>query len=602
VDATGRPIDARRPGRSRRRWPWIAASLAAAGVLTALAVGAADAWRDRAAIRGARERLADADARLASGEIDRAAEAIRAGVLLADPVLGDGWARHAFTRTFGSSDRARLRREIEAAVDALEDRLAARAAAVSRVSSAVDRIRRAQWLSELDAADAELTALDVPTVDDRLAIEAARAESAARRRGFEEDLRRNLDAVASWTPALESARRVSEFRDLADRVLPAPMRGRDAGAFRAFSGRAAIGWARAQADVLDRLEAEVRAVGTRADAEALRARIAGDPDLARAANASIATRTTALRSGLDDRIVRLAARELAQADLARALDAGMPGAVAGASRRVRADGEAGAAADGGASTPPVLAALVQGVLAAAERNDWLAAQDLADHVRPGTQGWIDAEPDVREALERAVERVDRQVDRGLWERFRQAPTPQSARRYLDGWPGRIRRMSPVARQWLEHADAPLDAWMDRVTWGSTGAPPPGRVVEDRPDADLLLRDGSRVVDRGHVVDVVEDATTPVARPADAEVRGWIEGPSDRLVRLSCVVRVDLRDAVAADPMAIGVADRTPLLLMADRGVTLRAQDPSWGGRPHAMRVRAMPKGAPALPPYPSESP
>ena len=137
--------------------------------------------------------------------------------------------------------------------------------------------------------------------------------------------------------------------------------------------RAVIGWARAQADVLDRLDAEVLEVGTRADAEALRARVAADPNLIRAANDSIATRVTALRVRLDDRITRLTAREAAQADLARAVDAGMPGAVAGASRRARVDGEAGAAADGGASTPPVLAALVQGVLAAAERNDWLAA-------------------------------------------------------------------------------------------------------------------------------------------------------------------------------------------------------------------------------------
>ncbi len=592
------PTAARRPVRSRWRWTWFAGIVAGGAILAVGGIGIVDARQDQAAMRGARAQLIEAAGHLRSGHLDLASEAVRAAVVQADGVLGDGWARHAFMRTIGSADRALLRQEIEDAIAALEARLVARAAAVTRVSSVLDRIRRAQWISELNALDAELAAMESPTVDDRVAIDAARAESAARRRTFDADLRRNLDALAAWTPELESAEGVAAFRELADRVLPAPMRGQDAGAFRAFSGRAAMGWSRAQASLLDRYEAQGRtARGLRA-VEALRVRMAEDPDLVRIANATNASRLAALRADMDARIARLTARELAQADLELALEAGLPGAVAGAARRARVDD----APDAAVSAPPVLNALVQGVLAAAERNDWTAAQDLTDQVRHGTQAWLDADPSVREALDRAVERIDRQVDRGLWERFRQAPTPQAARRYLDGWPGRIRRMSPVAREWLAHADAPLDVWIDEVTWGSTGAPPPGRSVEDRPDADLMLRDGSRIIDRGRVVDVVEDAVTPVARSADAMEPGRIDGPADRLVRLSCVIRVDLRDAVAADPMALGVADRTPLLLMADRGAALRAQDPAWGGRPHLVRVRAMPHGAPVLTPYPTDSP
>jgi hypothetical protein len=69
------------------------------------------------------------------------------------------------------------------------------------------------------------------------------------------------------------------------------------------------------------------------------------------------------------------------------------------------------------------------------------------------------------------------------------------------------------------------------------------------------------------------------------------------VRLGIRITIDLRDAIAADPVAIGALAAPADALVARRTLVLGARDPAWSGRPHEVTLLAEYAGVPGLPAF-----
>jgi hypothetical protein len=65
------------------------------------------------------------------------------------------------------------------------------------------------------------------------------------------------------------------------------------------------------------------------------------------------------------------------------------------------------------------------------------------------------------------------------------------------------------------------------------------------------------------------------------------------------ITIDLRDAIAADPVAIGAVAAPAGMLAGRRTVVIDAADPAWSGRPHEVTLRVGYAGVPDLPPFAS---
>jgi hypothetical protein len=74
-------------------------------------------------------------------------------------------------------------------------------------------------------------------------------------------------------------------------------------------------------------------------------------------------------------------------------------------------------------------------------------------------------------------------------------------------------------------------------------------------------------------------------------------PPDSDLSIAAAVRIDLRDAMAADPSPVGSCTQSIECWRAERVTELPVLDPLWGSRPHALFLRAVVPGAPPLPPY-----
>jgi hypothetical protein len=333
-----------------------------------------------------------------------------------------------------------------------------------------------------------------------------------------------------------------------DAVLPAPPRLAEDAGLREVAARAAAARARIMADRLDAEELAAAGVRSAAGARALRDRVERDPDLARPGSGELEARVRALRDAIRARDEALHAWE----------------------------------------------ATLREAVAAAERGDWQAVHAAAVVMRGSAARWDRAAPGTGAAVDAACARIDAQADRGLYDALLRVPNIGSARAYLAGAPAHGRRMEGAVRAWLSAAEsAPIAVELASVRWGATGVAAPGSGVEDRPDATVELRVEDAPWLRAAFADVVEGTTTA----APGGVRSEWRAADEQLVRIGVRIRIDLRDAIAADPVAIG-AVAAPAGALTGRGaVKVDARDPAWSGRPHEVLLRVGYAGVPALPPY-----
>jgi hypothetical protein len=531
---------------ARRLAAWCAAALAAAAV----AWVAVDAARDRADLDAAERSVAGARDALARREPGAAIDGLReAGSRLAAFESRPAW-RHAWSTVADAGRAGALRAELDGAVQQAAAALEARSASIAETRRLFERIERSTTLGDLDAVDASLASVAAAPGSDPEAVAQVRDASARARSAYERDEARNREAIAALNAALDRATTPAELRAVMDAVLPARARGQDAGILRAITGRASIAHDRLLAERLDAAEREADGLLDGSRAQALAARVDRDPDLSRPGAAALGDRVRAVRSALRARAAALGAWE----------------------------------------------ARLAAAVGAIERGDWAAAHEAAVALRAGAPEWDRSAPGVESLVGPAAARVDAQVDRGRYDTLLRTPNRRSARDYLEGWPEHPRRMAEAVRSWLTAAEtAPLAFDLVAVRWSSTGAPAPGRLLEDRPDALLELRVEDAPWQRASFVDVVEGVSTP----APAGVRSEWRAPDDALVRVGVRITIDLRDAIAADPVAIGAVAAPAGMLAGRRTVVIDAADPAWSGRPHEVTLRVGYAGVPDLPPFAS---
>jgi hypothetical protein len=135
--------------------------------------------------------------------------------------------------------------------------------------------------------------------------------------------------------------------------------------------------------------------------------------------------------------------------------------------------------------------------------------------------------------------------------------------------------------------------LESARWGATGVESPTTTLEDRPDATIDVRALGESVMRVAAVDIAED-TTSTFDPAPRFETGAATGDE---LRIACAARIDLRDAMAADPIALGGLAATIGEWRALRQADITVTDPAYPGRPHRIRFRVTMPDAPALPPF-----
>jgi hypothetical protein len=525
-----------------------ALGLAAAAVAAAAVGVALDASRDRTALATADREVAAGLEALRSGDPAGAIARLRdAGAALGEAESGPAW-RHAWLRLADADRLAAARASLDRAVTDATRVLESRNAFLGAVSRLLDRVARAERLSEIERIGTEAEGLRGMASSDAAAVERLSAALRARREAFDADLRRNHEAIDALRAALGRARTAGDHLAIMDSVLPAPPRRTEEADLRQLASRAADARARLVAARIDGLELEASDARDAAAARTLREGLERDPDLARPGSAELEARVRALREALRARDEALHAWE-------------------GTLRRA---------------------------VAAVERADWQEAHDAAVDLRESSARWDRAAPGAGPAADAARARIDAQCDLGLYDALLRVPNIGSARAYLLGAPAHPRRMEGAVRAWLAAAEAaPLSVELASVRWAATGVPAPGTGLEDRPDAAVELRVEDAPWLRADFADVVEGTTTA----APAGVRCEWRATDEQLVRIGVRIRIDLRDAVAADPVAIGALAATAGALAGRGAVKIEARDPAWSGRPHEVLLRVGYAGVPSLPPY-----
>ena len=585
----------------RRR---IAIIIAASSVLGAAIFIVRGAMIDRAAIDSARSDLQIVQQDVAATRVSSALEHLRSAVLLCQPALDASWANHAWSRTVRRSELQSLRSELELAVAAVEDAVRARAVRADRLRILRDDVDRASDSTELAAIDVRRAAIAAQLALDSPAAHASlEARIAERRAEFENDHRRNSEALAalqSRTVTAAANDRSAELLEIIDAVPPAPMRGNDKRDFDSARSNAAMlhGEVLVRTTLRPALEQAKSATSARAAREVLQ-RLRDDPQLARMPAPSGARALTEARSRVSERIAELDAWEAGVRGITETLNAGLPGAAAAALARlpscddrtateltaIRADFPARA-----------VASFVQGAITAVDRSDWSALESLANQVRPGTVAWMSLDAPARATIARSIEQVDLRVDRGLYQQFAREPRVELADRYLQAWPLVNRRMAPIVMAWRRSALAGRTTLaMIGVRWSTTGAESPVVGLEDRPDARVEVRIGGESVMIADAADIREGETSRFDPMPEYEC----SMPPAEPLRVAGEARIDLRDALVTDPIAVGAVTMAVRDWRAARVVEIPATDATWGTRAHQVLFRVCMPDAPALPPFPA---
>ena len=585
----------------RRR---IAIIIAASSVLGAAIFITRGAIVDRAAIDSARSDLQIVQQDVAATRVSSALEHLRSAVLLCQPALDASWANHAWSRTVRRAELQSLRSELEQAVAAVEDAVRARAVRADRLRILRDDVDRASDNTELTAIDARRSEIAAQLALDSPAAHASlEARIAERRAEFENDHRRNGEALAalqSRTVTAATNDRSAELLEIIDAVPPAPMRGNDKRDFDLARSNAATlhGEVLVRTTLRPALEQAKSATSARTARDVLQ-RLRDDPQLARIPAPSGARALTEARSRVSERIAELEAWEAGVRGITEALNAGLPGSAAAALARLPScdDRTATELTAIRVEFPArAVASFIQGAITAVDRSDWSALESLANQVRPGTVAWMSLDAPARATIARSIEQVDLRVDRGLYQQFAREPRVELADRYLQAWPLVNRRMAPVVMAWRRSAQAGRTTLaMIGVRWSTTGAESPVVGLEDRPDARVEIRIGGETVMIADAADIREGETSRFEPMPQYEC----SMPPAEPLRVAGEARIDLRDALVTDPIAVGAVTMAVRDWRAARVVEIPATDATWGTRAHQVLFRVCMPDAPALPPFPS---
>jgi hypothetical protein len=559
---------------------------------------AIDALMDASSFANATASLLRFQVEADAGVLDKAGARLREAISHAEPVLDGWWPRHAWTRTFRRERSDTLRSSLDAAVRRLEAALEARAARIVDLRDMRADADYAATLGELEAIDARREALGSKlAIDAPAAHEQLVAALSARREAFARDIARNREALAGI-----AERRARASGDPAallavtDAVLPAPDRGDEGAQLAALKASASA--ERSSLLAGTRLASAAGAAATArtsAETRAILAALESDADLRRTLEPALEARVRETFASIRSRIAALAAWESSVAAVDRALAAGEPAAAARALGRLAPCDERTRAIAGSVRSgfpARFTESAVQGAIAAVGRNDAAALQRIADATDPAfTRGAGFTDGEQAQAL-RPNRQVVRRIDQALYEQFRRRPCPETADRYLAGWPSVPRAMAATVRAWRDRArNGGTDIVLVGARWQSTGANSVRGTLEDRPDATVTLR-----ADGGELVTRFEDIAPGQSILADAPTLASNDAPDSDL-SIAASVRIDLRDAMAADPNPTGSFAQSIACWRAERVTELPVLDPLWGSRPHALLLRAVVPGAPPLAPY-----
>ncbi len=582
----------------------IAIIIAASSVLGAAIFIVRGAVLDHAYIESARVDLRVVRQDVAATRVSSALEYLRSAVLLSQPVLDGSWAMHAWSRTVRRSELQSLRSELEQAVAAVEDAVRARAVRADRLRIMRDDVDRASDSTELAAIDARRAEIETQLDrDSPAALASLEARIAERRAEFENDHRRNAEALAALQSRTVTAAAndcSAELLAIIDAVPPAPMRGNDKRDFDLARSNAATlhGEVLVRTTLRPALEQAKSASSARAARNVLQS-LRDDPQLARMPAPSGARALAEARSRVLERIAELDAWETGVRGITAALNAGLPGSAAAALARLPScdDRTATELTAIRAEFPArAVASFIQGAITAVDRSDWSALASLADQVRPGTVAWMSLDAPARAAIARSIEQVDLRVDRGLYQQFAREPRVELADRYLRAWPLVNRRMAPFVLAWRRSAlTGGTILAMVCVRWSTTGAESPVVGLEDRPDARVEIRIGGETVMIADAADIREGETSRFD-PLPTYQCSML--PTEAL-RVAAEARIDLRDALVTDPIAVGAVTMAVCEWRAARVVEIPANDATWGTRAHSVVLRVCMPDAPALPPFPS---
>ena len=134
-----------------------------------------------------------------------------------------------------------------------------------------------------------------------------------------------------------------------------------------------------------------------------------------------------------------------------------------------------------------------------------------------------------------------------------------------------------------------------VRWSTTGAESPVVGLEDRPDARVEVRIGGESVMIADAADIREGETSRFDPMPEYEC----SMPPAEPLRVAGEARIDLRDALVTDPIAVGAVTMAVRDWRAARVVEIPATDATWGTRAHQVLFRVCMPDAPALPPFPA---
>lgn len=491
-----------------------------------------------------------------------------------------------------------MRASLDAAVRRLEAALDARAARIADLRAMRSDADYASTLAELDAIDARRAshggklAADAPAAHEELV-----AAVTARREAFALDVARNREALAEIAGRrARAAGDPAALLSVTDAVLPAPDRGEEGAQLAALKASASAERSTLLAGT--RLASAAGAAATArtsAEARAILASLDSDANLRRTAEPALEARIRETSATIRGRVASLSAWESSVAAVDRALGWGEPaGAARALSRLAPCDERTRSIAQGIRSAFPsrFIESAVQGAIAAVGRADSAALQRIADATDPSftrATGFADAEQ--VQAL-RPNRQVTRRIDQGLYEQFRRRPCAETADRYLAGWPAVPRAMAATVRAWRDRARLGGTLLvLVGARWQDTGANAVRGTLEDRPDATVTLAAGSL-----EIVTRFEDIVAGQATSADAPTLSP-DSPPEEDLGVSALVRIDLRDAMVADPSPTGSCTQSIASWRAERVTEIPVLDPLWGSRPHALLLRAVVPGAPPLPPY-----
>ena len=587
--------------RPTRKTTIIAAlGLPGAAMCLWLAVGA---LRDASALARANAALDAAEAAIAASDVPAAAQALReAGERAAGPCDGP-WTTHTWTRALRRPDTDALAARLARAVESMDGAVIARAARVKALRAAADAVDHARTLAELERAERDAGALGPRAAADAPAVAAHLKEQAtALRTAFAADVARNEAALVEINARRKSAFASLELHallDLSDSVLPAPARADEAERLADIRNAAIALHARTmlQTRIYPARKAAEDAASS-ATAETALQLLDADPELARIPSPTGAAALASARRAIEERIAALRAWEESMAAVERALGEGDAGAAALALGRVQpCDARTREALARARTAYPqrALGAFVAGCTRATDRGDWETIARRVRAIRPGSDAWQALDDTGRREVARVLAWAEPRIDRGLYEDFAANPTPESAARYLRGWPAELRRMAPLVAGWMAQSADPRTVFrLEGIQWAATGVAPGGGILEDRPDAHVEVRlDGERAL-AADAADIREDERS-IFDPAPSAAVDIADGT---MLRLSCEARIHLRDAPEGGPLAIGALAMDRNGWRAARHLVVPVSDPQWGRRPHLVMLRVTVPAAPPLAPFP----